>query len=220
MTVFLMSAFCVAKVDAQYVWEVGALIGGASYQGDALPSSPFLKLGAYNEAIIKYNFNDRYSLKFNIGKGTVSGDSKSAGVYLPENESASFEKDFYESAFHLEYNFRPYSSVLDFQETRFTPFIFVGLGVVSHTNASGSKIELNIPFGLGIKYCLFQRLNVGVECGYRKLFSDDFDTQDSNNMLLNDPIQLNKSGLINNDWYSVVGVFITYSFGYTGWTCF
>ena len=87
---------------------------------------------------------------------------------------------------------------------RFTPFIFVGIGSYFLFGSSGIENPITIPFGLGIKYNIFERLTFGLEWSYHKTFNDEIDSviniQDDNNI----PV------IHNDDWYSFCGVFLTY----------
>lgn len=221
LAIFLFLAFCNLRVNAQYKLEIGGLLGVSSYQGDALPHSPFASLNNFNSAMLRYNFNNRYSLKLDIGQGKLSGNIANSDVVLPltnveiENQEIQFSKDISEVSLQLEYNFFPYTTESIVNASRFSPYVFAGIG----TTIDKSRSSIHIPFGLGVKYRLAQRLNIGLEVGYRKLFTDDLDTTDGSNKNLDNPLELNESNWINNDWYTVSGIFITYSFGDTEWNC-
>ena len=87
---------------------------------------------------------------------------------------------------------------------RFSPFIFIGIGGYYLIGSAGFENPITIPFGLGIKYNIFERLTLGLQWSYQKTFSDQIDgvinIQDANNT----PV------IHNDDWYSFCGVFLTY----------
>ena len=195
--------------------EIGGMLGKSSYQGDAIPHSPFADLNNFMSAMFRYNFSARYSLKLNIGKGALSGSMNSDVVLPTDYDVVEFSKDITEVALQVEYNFFPYTTSSIVNASRFSPYIFTGLG----TTIDESRSSIHLPFGLGVKYRIAQRLNIGLEVGYRKLFTDDIDKTDGSNKILEDPLKLNDSSWINNDWYTITGVFITYSFGDSKWDC-
>ena len=88
----------------------------------------------------------------------------------------------------------------------------MGLGV---TVAPGSGEDFcpgpNIPLGVGLKYKVKNRINLGCEFSFRKLFGDGLDVTDDSNAFLDDPYHMKGSFLKNKDWYSF---FVVY--GYLG----
>lgn len=73
---------------------------------------------------------------------------------------------------------------------------------------------LNMPFGVGFKVKLKNRLNFAVECSVRKLFGDDFDvTHKAQEWDLNQPYGIGSSLLKNRDWYSITTICLTWDFG-------
>jgi hypothetical protein len=89
----------------------------------------------------------------------------------------------------------------------------VGTGI---TYADGENVflRLNTPFGIGFKYKLKNRLNIGLELSLHKFFKDDFDVTDIEpDWNLDKPYGINSSLLKNNDWYSLTIIFMTWEFG-------
>jgi hypothetical protein len=79
---------------------------------------------------------------------------------------------------------------------------------------SGSTfISPNIPVGMGVKYKLKNRLNIGGEFTIRKLFGDGLDVTDDGNRILNNPYGIGGSILKNKDWYSLLMFSVTWEFG-------
>ena len=91
--------------------------------------------------------------------------------------------------------------------------MFTGVGI---TFASGEKkfLDANIPIGIGLKYKMKDRLNIGFEFSFRKLFSDSFDVTEKNSKFdLDSPYGIKGSIFKNNDWYSLTMFTITWDFG-------
>ena len=109
-------------------------------------------------------------------------------------------------ALSYEYNFWPYGTGQDYRGAkRLTPFVSGGLGM---TIVSGSKsvCSANIPIGLGVKYKLGERTNIGLEWAMHFSLSDELDG-------VKDPYHIKSSGLFKNtDCYSTLQLTFTYSF--------
>jgi opacity protein-like surface antigen len=106
-------------------------------------------------------------------------------------------------ALQVEYNFLPFTPNLG--KWAYTPYIALGMaGALILSSDVGTNNMISFPFGAGIKVNLSSRISAGAEWSFRKTFTDYLDG-----------IQ-NPSGtssvLHNNDWYSFLGVFITYKF--------
>ena len=67
-------------------------------------------------------------------------------------------------------------------------------------------LSVVLPMGVGVKYKLKERLNLGLEFTMRKSFGDGLDG-------LSDLNGINHSFAKNTDWYSVLMVSVTYEFG-------
>ncbi len=119
----------------------------------------------------------------------------------------------------MEFNFMPYSDKFAYLHTkRFSPYILFGIGV---TVAPGNETfaSLNIPLGIGAKYKVANRLNLGLEFSFRKLFGDSFDVTDGNNAFLDNPYEISGSAFKNKDWYSLLMFSVTWDFGLRCRTC-
>ena len=87
----------------------------------------------------------------------------------------------------------------------YTPYITTGFsGALILSSDPASDNLLSLPVGLGVKLNVSKRITAGAEWSFRKTFNDRLDGLE------------NPSGkysvLHNNDWYSFLGVFITYKF--------
>ncbi|MDD2247096.1 MAG: DUF6089 family protein, partial [Proteiniphilum sp.] len=75
-------------------------------------------------------------------------------------------------------------------------------------------LNANLPFGAGFKCKLKNRLHIGFEFSFRKLFGDDFDvTGTDEEWSLKNPYGIESCILKNRDWYSLTMIYLTWEFG-------
>ncbi len=87
----------------------------------------------------------------------------------------------------------------------YTPYISTGIAGALVLNSDQSATNLlSIPFGLGFKMNVSKKVTVGAEWSFRKSFNDRIDG-------IENPSGVH-SVIHNNDWYSFIGIFITYKF--------
>lgn len=197
----------------EFKYEIGGAAGTSFYLGDANKRKFYLNSGINVGVLFRYNLSLHWSLKSSLLAGNVSGDSKNEDNSFPFQQQTAFERKFAELGTQAEFNFLPYSDKFSYMGTKiYTPYIFAGAGL---TYATGEKdfYGLNMPFGVGFKYKLKNRMNIGIEFSMRKLFRDDFDVTSGNNEWnLNNPYDINSSILKNQDWYSLTMIFLTWDF--------
>ena len=70
-----------------------------------------------------------------------------------------------------------------------------------------------------LKYKVKNRINLGCEFSFRKLFGDGLDVTDDSNAFLDDPYHMKGSFLKNKDWYSFLLFTVTWDFGPRCRTC-
>jgi hypothetical protein len=176
------------------------LFGGiANYQGDLQgkrvtfsQAHPAVGLGA------SYDLTNKFILRAGFTYGRVgASDQKNTTAKGIEYRNLSFKSDIYEFHLGAEYN------IFDLSERSLTPYVFAGIGVFHFDpftrDAAGNKVMLAplgtegqglaaypdrkpyrktqpvIPFGAGVKLALTENLQVGLEIGLRKLFTDYLD---------------------------------------------
>ncbi len=213
MAAFLAASFSACIYAQEYKYEAGVAAGISSYMGDAYKKSFIHRPGMATGFLLRYNIDFHWALKSNLLIGRVSGDTRESGNVFPSGQQVSFRRTFAEAGIQTEFNFLPYSDKYSYMGTRpYTPYLFVGAGI---TYAAGEKdyIGPNMPFGVGFKVKLRNRLNIAVECSMRKLFGDDFDaTQKAPEWSLDQPYGIGSSTLKNRDWYSITMICLTWDF--------
>ena len=213
--VALMLGNMLLCVNAQeYMYEFGGMAGGSFYMGDVNKTVLFKNLNPGAGVVFRYNANFRIAFKANLAWATVSGSTAGLDNVFPDNAQASFSRSLYELGGQFEYNFFPYSDQFAYLHTkRFTPYLLFGIGITVAPGSGSTFVSPNIPAGVGVKYKLKNRLNIGGEFTFRKLFGDGLDVTDDSNRMLNDPYRIGGSVFKNKDWYSLLMISVTWEFG-------
>lgn len=217
VSLFVTSLFIMistVEIHAQeYKYEIGGAAGASFYMGDANRTRLYLHPGLSGGVLFRYNLNFLWSIKTGIFIANVSGKSGDSGNAFPYGQQSSFQRTLGELGTQVEFNFFPYSDKYAYLGTKpYTPYLFTGAGI---TYASGNKkfIGANIPIGMGFKYKIKNRMNVGVEFSMRKLFRDDFDvSQKTSGWDLDSPFDIQSGVFKNKDWYSFTMIFLTWEF--------
>lgn len=204
-----------ASLHAQeYRYEIGGAAGTSFYMGDANRSKLFQNPGLAGGVLLRYNHSLHWAVKASILAGRVSGNTADSNNSFPFGASHSFSRTFAETGVQLEFNVLPYSDQYAYlQAKHYTPYLLVGVGL---TAASGEQRFLNasLPLGVGFKYKIKNRMNIGIEFSMRKLLGDDFDvTQNNSSPNLEHPYGIRSSLLKNQDWYSITMIYLTWDFG-------
>jgi len=205
---------CTAAAAQEYKYEIGGMAGMAMYLGDANDADLFKGWNVAGGLAYRYNLNFRWALKADLLMGKVTGNTANTANVFPNHAQAAFERNFYELGGQIEFNFLPYSDKYSYLNTRkISPYIFTGLGL---TLASGKNtfFGLNLPVGVGVKYKLRNKINIGAEYGVRRLFGDAFDAPVSDEGFnLNNPYNVRQGIFKNKDWYNTLLFSITWEFG-------
>lgn len=213
MGIFLLISTVNGRAQ-EYKYEIGGATGSSFYMGDANRTKFYHHPGIAGGVLFRYNINFHWGIKTGLFAGNVSGRSDKSGNIFPHGQQSSFHRTLAELGGQVEFNFFPYSDRYAYLGTKpYTPYLFTGIGV---TYATGDNlfIDANIPFGMGFKYKLKNRMNIGIEFSMRKLFGDDFDvTEKTTGWNLDSPYGIESSLLKNRDWYSFTMIFLTWEFG-------
>ena len=205
---------CTAAAAQEYKYEIGGMAGMAMYLGDANQAALFRDWNPAGGLVFRYNLNFRWALKAGLLMGKVSGDTKNEANVFPNHAQADFERSFFELGSQIEFNFLPYSDKFSYLNTRkISPYLFTGLGL---TLASGENtfFGLNLPMGIGVKYKMRNKINLGVEYSVHRLLSDAFDAPASGEgLILDNPYNVQQGIFKNKDWYNTLLFSITWEFG-------
>lgn len=200
--------FAAFSDDDDYRYEIGGGVGMTGYLGDANNAS-LLKNPSWDlEAAFRYIINPRFALKTQFYAGALRGDSKQMENVFPDGNTFKFSTQFYSASEMFEFNFFNYGMGRRYQKlSRVTPYIAAGLGFVLATTDGQSTFSMEIPFGIGVKYKVNKRLNLGVSFLMHKTLTDKMDGAQ-----LADPNMIKHSFMKNTDWYSTLTFTVTYEF--------
>ena len=202
-----------AQIDDEYRMEVGVGTGLVGYLGDY--NSNITKcLQPSGAIVLRRNFNPYMGLKLTGTVGKLKASYKDENTYYPENAEYSFSRSMVDVSVAYEYNFWPYGTGFDYRGAqRFTPYLYIGLGGTYVTGNSNNTFAMNIPLGLGVKYKVAERLNLGLEWGIHFALSDKLDD-------VVDPYSIKSSGAFKNkDAFTTLQLSLTYSFAAKCRTC-
>ena len=184
----LFAGLFVSLKAQEYKYEIGGMAGGAYYMGDLNKNGFFKGINPALGGVFRYNANFRWVFKGNLTWGKVSGSTDGQLNVLPDHAEVSFSRNFIDLGGQMEFNFFPYSEKYTYANARrFSPYIFAGLGVTLAPGDGNTFFGPNIPMGVGVKYKLKNRINLGFELSFRKLFGDGLDVTNKDNEILDDP---------------------------------
>lgn len=214
---FILVLFSCTAMHAQNA-EVGAFLGSSYYVGEInqsgqMANQPNLSLGVF----YRKNLSDRYSYRIGVNYGKLSASDDFFKNGLSEWRKLSFSGNLIEGNVLFEFNFLPYE-INKRGMSWFSPYVFIGLAVFgiapeieSGNTAKISKPESlvapSIPFGMGVKFNFIDNMGIGVEWSMHKTFTDKIDGLPPTFV---GGYQLSNSK--NNDWYSFLGITLSYKF--------
>ena len=213
--------------NAQVTADIGIWGGTSVYVGDLDETNPLKPLNPNFGAYFRYNFNSRVGLRAMFLTGSFSDEGVIEGV------PAKFNKSVQDFSLQVEINYLKY--ILGSKKTPYSSYVTAGIGMAFfpyemdpvfiasfnpvHNKGNAlideSEIATTIPFGIGFKYTLGQRLGIGIEYQMRKMFSDKLDN-------LDDPLayitttngieeEITYTDMMhNNDWSGYLGIHLTY----------
>lgn len=216
----LMTGVCPALgQELEYKMELGGALGGSFYLGD-LNSTPFRNLSGAGGIMARYIFNPRMCVKGNLFMGHIRGDN--GDVFIPtdaNNPSAdggkaaavTFQRNVFDLGAQFEFNFWGYGMGNSYKDnSRITPYMLVGAGLTFAPKPADVVVGFNIPIGVGVKYKVKERINIGFEWSVRFTTSDALDTTDPLGASVTHPYGIQSKGFKNKDCYSFSLFYITY----------
>jgi hypothetical protein len=191
--------------------ELGIFGGASYYLGDLNPRGHFKFSSPAAGIFFRYSTNYRFSWRFGFNYGLVSADDKASKEFDQKERNLNFRSRIYEFEARSEFNFVEYR--IGSEKHYFSMFIFGGIGGFymnpqanignGYVNLQGqktegqsssySKVQLCIPFGVGIKWNVHPIVGLGIEWGPRKLFTDYLDDVSGAYPLKNSSIFTNQS---------------------------
>lgn len=220
-----LGLFMSYSLDAQKNGDIAFFAGGSYYLGEINHTRQFAKTEPAFGIFYRQSFDLRYSLRFNLYKGTLKGSDARSDYDFNVARNHSFSMDYIDIGSMVEFNFLPY--ITTHAKFKFAPYVTTGLSyMVSFDKQVPSS--MSFPFGLGFKFAISDRISAGLEWVMHNSFSDDIDgLGDYTNNPLSEQFLNNSSAetyrqfstIYRNDMYILSGFFISYKFAYHRFKC-
>lgn len=197
-------AACQVAFAQEYRYEAGGALGVSGYLGDVNQSNVLKNPGFSGELFFRYLFNKRFALKTSLATAGISGNSADFSNVFPDGMQYQFNHRYYDAAVAFEFNFFNFGMNNDYRHLkRLSPYLSLGLG---GAYSSSSAFAVNIPIGVGAKFKLTNRWNIGLEMRARMMLGDKIDG-------LSDLRNIRSSTMKNTDWCPTLMIGISYEFG-------
>jgi opacity protein-like surface antigen len=246
--------------------EAGILIGATNYLGDLSNNSGNVYLKETKPAVgvlAKYNLSEMLALRLGLNYTWAAGrDANVRNDDFVRDRNLSFRTNILEFGLIGEINipgYQPYAL-----SRPFSPFLFVGIVATKFnpkTRYQGNWVALqplgtegqgmpgrpgkygrttfSIPFGVGVKYALTDKINLGIELGARRTNTDYLDDVSgtyvsypelaaangdlaaalgnrTGELTGGEPVivetGVQRGDNTNKDWYFILGLTVTYNF--------
>ena len=197
-----------AAQDEGYLMEMGLGGGGSFYMGDANGRLYNNTNGVFS-VLARYNVNPRFSLKANLSSAGISGSTENAYGTLPGDELI-FSRTLYDFGAQMEWGFCGYGMEGWNGNHRLAPYGLMGIGVTFAPEPEQNDFAANFPIGLGLRYKLSERVNIGLEWTMRFSTSDRLDVTHTDGTSLQDPFMIKGKGIKNKDSYSFTMLYVTF----------
>ena len=207
----LTTVHVVSAQELEYNMELGGMMGGCFYMGDANYTTPFKDVSIAGGILARYNINPRMAVKGDLAVGRIKGSTKGMENKFPNGGHSTFSRNVYELGAQFECNLFAYGTGAGYKDSRrLAPYMLAGIGMTYAPKPANHVVAMNIPLGLGVKYKLAERLNVGAEWSMRFTTSDKLDVTSKDGLQLNDPYGIDGKGLKNKDSYSWLMLYVSY----------
>jgi hypothetical protein len=170
--------------------ELGFYGGGSYYIGDINPRNHFKDSHMAGGLFYRFSSNYRFSFRFGFNYGSISGNDAASGEPDQIERNLNFSTRMYELAGTTEFNFVEYR--IGHDRYKFTLFIFAGASAFRFNPISNAgtllreqnseaqsesypRLQVSIPFGVGLKFNVGKKCGLGVEWGPRRTFTDYLD---------------------------------------------
>lgn len=249
--------FFIETVNAQR-FHANIYAGALNYQGDLQDKRFTFNQAHFGGGLgLSYDLTDHFSVRGVALLGKVSADDKYG---RNKDRNLNFTSRIYEAQLGVEYyitpiadhaltpyvfgsvalyHFSPYTADTTGARIYLSPYSTEGEGFLPGKD-NYKRTQLAVPFGAGVKLSLSENINVGLELGFRKLFTDYLDDVSGNYvdeaLLLTNrgpkavemayrggelktgsleypPAGTQRGGAKNKDWYYFTGVTISFRLG-------
>ncbi|OQP50367.1 hypothetical protein A4H97_00555 [Niastella yeongjuensis] len=186
---------CLPLAAAAQNFHFAARLGIANYQGDLQAKSITFNQAKFMGSLgAMYDLSEHFTARTYFTLTSLQGDDKK-GTTAMKARNLNFQTKLWDIELGAQYN------ILSLNNSWWTPYIFAGIGLyhfnpftktedgaktfLQPLSTEGQGIEpgkkeykltqFNIPLGIGATYAISEDIRVGLELGYRKLFTDYVD---------------------------------------------
>jgi hypothetical protein len=191
--------------------EIGFQLGAYNYTGDLTQGYSIKNHRPAASVFLRTNISDAVGLKYGIGGGLLHGKHEYLNSSENQMTSISFNTTILEAFGVFEFYFLDYKS----KHSRFhwTPYLSAGLGAFTYfgeaaESAGHSRVQPSIPLGIGFKYQVDPRIDIGIEASSRITFFNYLDGIDDNDPIGPDHVYGNKYIF---DTYYFIGFTLNYT---------
>ena len=200
MKKFIALALLLISLQSYSQFRLGVFGGLSNYWGD-LVERPYQSSRGVFGLSGTWTLSQRFNVRAGLNFARVAGaDSNSKSTELVAR-NLSFQSKITEFSLMAEYN------IFNLDQMRWTPYIFGGLavfhfdpftydqnnsrvylkplitegqGLTGYPGKPYNLTQMAIPFGGGFKYSISEKVQLGLEVGIRKLFTDHLDDVSGN----------------------------------------
>ena len=164
--------------------------GLSGYKGDLKNNlNPFSQPKLMGSLGVHYDLTEHITARTYFTLAGLRGDDKKGKGYM-KNRNLNFQTKVFDVELSAQYN------IFSLNTRWWTPYVYAGIGLYHFRpftkDAAGERVYLqplategqskpykltqfSIPLGFGASYSLGEDMRVGIEAGYRKLFTDYLD---------------------------------------------
>jgi len=217
VSIFLFFIFS-QQVKSQHTDDIGFFLGGSFYMGDMNPDRLFYNPAPAYGIKYRFNYNPLLSMSYGLTRGKLNADDADFKSDLFQHyRNAKLRNNYInELSAQVEYNFYPVTGDKPKTE-KFSPYVKFGLAI-GYGEKISPKIQMFIPFGLGLKYKVTRKVELSLDWAFRRTFTDKLDNVSqyyTNGIFVNRQRSFSKT----RDWYSFFGINLHYSLKKTNFKC-
>lgn len=174
-------------------WEIGKTIGSTSFIGDLNPDNALKIGGVHSGVYIKRDFDGYFGLALEYNFGNFKADDSKNSNEIYKQRNLNVNTNLNEVNLNLQFNFFEFMQGIG--KNKFTPLIYSGVGIVFFqptTNYNGKRYNLSelntegrnvpyrantmvIPYGVGARLALNEKIQFNAKVGFRETFTDYLD---------------------------------------------
>jgi Outer membrane protein beta-barrel domain len=186
---------CFPLIASAQNFYVSGRFGMANYQGDLKAKSiSFAQSKIMGSIGARYDLSEHITARSYFTLTSLHADDKT-GTITMQQRNLNFQTKLFDWELGAQY------SLFSFNDKWWTPYVFAGIGIFHYKpytqDAGGNKVflqplstegqgfasginnykltQFSIPFGFGAEYSLDEDKRLGIEFGYRKIFTDYID---------------------------------------------